>query len=88
MSRDEGEEEEGKLFVLTVSLYLKALSLSRVTVVREGMSVDEDRKTDITLQSDGTRIEECITVVPFTSECCEFRQIYSSFLFIITTSHD
>ena len=68
MSRDEGEEEEGKLFVLTVSLYLKALSLSRVTVVREGMSVDEDRKTDITLQSDGTRIEECITVVPFTSE--------------------
>ena len=68
MSRDEGEEEEGELFVLTVSLYLKALSLSRVTVVREGMSVDEDRKTDITLQSDGTRIEECITVVPFTSE--------------------
>ena len=68
MSRDEGEEEEGKLFVLTVSLYLKALSLSRVTVVREGMSVGEDRKTDITLQSDGTRIEECITVVPFTSE--------------------
>ena len=43
-------------------------SLLRATVVREGMSVDEDRKTDITLQSDGTRIEECITVVPFSSE--------------------
>ena len=41
MSRSEGEEEE-ELFVWMVFLYLKAHSLSRVTVVREGMSVCED----------------------------------------------
>ena len=67
MSRDEGEEEEG-LFVWTVFLCLKALLLSRLTVVREGMSVCEDRVTGSTLQSDGTRILKCITVTPFSSE--------------------
>ena len=87
MSRDKGEEGEA-LLVWTVSLQRKAFSLLRRTVVREGMSVDEDRKTDSTLQSDDTRIAECPTVIPFSSKCCEFRQIYSSLLFIITTSHD
>ena len=52
------------------------------------MSVDEDGKTDITLQSDGTRILECATVISFSSECSEFRQVYSSSHFITTTSHD
>ena len=42
MSRNDGEEGEG-LFVLTVFLCLKALLLSRATVVREGMSVCEGR---------------------------------------------
>ena len=37
MSRNEEEEEE-ELFVWRVFLYVKALALSRVTVVREGMS--------------------------------------------------
>ncbi len=41
-----------------------------------------------TLQSDVTRILECITVTPFSSECCEFRQVYSSLHSIITTLHD
>ena len=86
MSRDEGDEGEG-LFVWTVFFSEKALSLSRVTVVREGMSVCEDRVIGNTLQSDGTRIVECITVISFSSECCEFRQVYSSLHFITTTSH-
>ena len=59
-----------------------------MTVVREGMSVCEDRVLGSTLQSDDTRIAECITVTPFSSECCEFGQVYSSLHFIITTSHD
>ena len=37
MSRNEKEKKE-ELFVLRVVFYLKALDLSRVTVVREGMS--------------------------------------------------
>ena len=37
MSRNEEEEEE-ELFVWRVSFFLKANDLSRVTVVREGMS--------------------------------------------------
>ena len=61
MSRNEGEEEE-ELFVWTVFWHLKAYSLSRVTVVREGMSADEVRVIRNTLQSDGTRIKECNTV--------------------------
>ena len=56
-------------------------------MVREGMSVCEDRGIRNTLQSDGTRIVECITVTPFSSECFEFRQVYSSLHFIIITSH-
>ena len=67
MSRDEGEEEEG-LFVWTVLLNSKAYSLSRVTVVREGMSACEDKVIGNTLQSDDSRIAECVNVTPFSSE--------------------
>ena len=42
MSRSEGEEEE-ELLVWMVSLYLKAYFSLRATVLREGMSVCEDR---------------------------------------------
>ena len=42
MSRNEGEEEGEKLFVWMVFFSEKAHSLSRVTVVREGMSVCEE----------------------------------------------
>ena len=55
--------------------------------MREGMSADEGRVIGSTLQSDDTRIMECVTVFPFSSECCEFRQVYSSLHFIIITSH-
>ena len=55
--------------------------------MREGMSVCEDRVIGNTLQSDDMEIVECITVTPFSSECCEFGQVYSSVPFIITTSH-
>ena len=75
------------LLVWTVFLHLKAFHWS-VTVVREGMSVDEDRVIRNTFQSDGTRITECFTVYPFCSECSEFRQLYSSVHLIITTLHD
>ena len=84
MSRDEGEEEE-ELFVLTVFFSLKAPFLLRRTVVREDMSMSEDRVIGNTLQSDDTRIAEC-AINP--SECSEFRQVYSSLHFIIITSHD
>ena len=84
MSRHEGGEEE-ELFVWMVFLHWNPYSFSRVTVVREGKSVCEDRVIGITLQSDGTRMLECITP---SSKCNEFRQVYSSFHFIITTSHD
>ena len=57
ISRNEGEEGE-ELFVWTVFLFLKAFSLSRSTVVREGMSASENRVIGNTLQSDGTRITE------------------------------
>ena len=67
MSRNEGGKGEA-LFVWMVFLNLKAYSLSRVTVVREGMSADEVRVIRNTLQSDGTRIAECITVIPFSNE--------------------
>ena len=87
MSRDEGGEEE-ELLIWTVFLHLKAFFLLRVTVVREGMSVCEGRVIGSTLQSDETRRVECITVIPFSSEWCEFRQVYSSLHFIIITSHD
>ena len=67
MSRNEGEEEEG-LFVWTVFFSEKAYSLSRLTVVREGMSVDEDGMIGSTLQSDRMGIVECPTVISFSSE--------------------
>ena len=67
MSRKEGKEGE-KLFVWMVFLSLKAHSLPRVTVLREGMSVGEDRVIGNTLQSDRTRILECATVFPFSCE--------------------
>ena len=57
MSRNEGGEEE-ELLVWTVALDRNAFFLLRVTSVREGMSVGEDRVKGNTLQSDGTRIEE------------------------------
>ena len=40
--------------------------------MREGMSVCEDEVIGNTLQSDDTRIAECITVLS-SSECSEFR---------------
>ena len=86
MSRNEGEEEEG-LFVWRVFLHLKAHTLSRVTVEREGMSVGEDRMIGSTFQSDETKLEECETILG-SSECSEFRQVYSSVHLIITTSHN
>ena len=67
MSRNEGEEGEG-LFVWMILWHWNAYSLSRVTVVREGMSVCEGRVIGNTLQSDGTRIAECTTVPRFSSE--------------------
>ena len=87
MSRNEGEKEE-ELLVRTVFLHWKELYLSRVTVVREGMSVCEDRVIGSTLKSDRTRIVECVTVFSFSSEFSEFGQVYSSARSIITTSHD
>ena len=57
MSRNEREEEE-ELLVRTVFFLLKVNSFSRVTVVREGMSVCEDRVKGTTLQSDDTRFTE------------------------------
>ena len=60
-----------------VFFFLKAYLLRRVTVVREGMSVDEDRVIGNTLQSDDTRRVECVTIVTFSSECCKFGQVYS-----------
>ena len=74
MSRDEKEEGE-ELFVWTTFLCLNALLLSRVTVVREGMSIGEDRNNGTTLQSDGTRTEECAAEYPFSSERGEFGQV-------------
>ena len=55
------------------------------------MSVGKDGVIGNTLQSDGTRIEECGTAVNTksnSSERCEFRQVYSSLHLIVTTSHD
>ena len=67
MSRNEGEEGE-ELLVLMVFFFEKAHPLRRVTVVREGMSICEDRVIGNTLQLDDARIEECPTVIPFSSE--------------------
>ena len=67
MSRNEGEEGE-TLFVWTAFLHWNAYSLSRETVVREGISVSKDGVNGNTLQSDDTRTEECVTVTPISSE--------------------
>ena len=67
MSRNEVGEEE-RLLVWTVLLSLKVALLQRITVVREGMSVCEDRVNGNTLQSDDTGIAERSTVIPFSSE--------------------
>ena len=67
MSRNEGEEKE-QLSVMTAFFIEKACLLLRVKVVREGMSVGEDRVIRNTLQIDDTRIEECTTVISFSSE--------------------
>ena len=71
MSRNEGEEEE-ELLVWMVFFFAKAWSSPRVTVVREGKSACEDRVIGNTLQSDDTRIVECVTITPFSSEFSEF----------------
>ena len=48
---------------------VKAYLLSKVTVLREGMSIYEDRVIDNTLQSNDARIAECTTtVIHFSSE--------------------
>ena len=67
MSRNEREEEE-ELLVWMVLFSLKAYFSLMVIVLREGMSVGEDRMIGSTLQSDDARILECATVVPFSSE--------------------
>ena len=67
MSRNEREEEEA-LLVWMVFFFAKAWSSSRETLVREGMSVCEDGVIGNTLQSDETRIAECITEIPFSCE--------------------
>ena len=67
MSRNEEEEEE-ELLVWRIFFSEKAHPLVRVTVVREGMSVCEDRVIGNTLQNDGKRKKECNTVFPFSSE--------------------
>lgn len=67
MSRNGGKKKKG-LFALTVFFLKKAHPLLRVTVVRESISVCEDRVITNTLQSDVTRITECPTATPFSSE--------------------
>ena len=69
-------------FLVFESIFLVKIDSSE----RESMSVGEDRVIGNTLQSDVTRIIECTTVF-ISSECCEFRQVYSSVRFIIITSH-
>ena len=67
MSSGEGLMDE-MLLVWMSSLCLKACSFTRTTVVREGMSGCEGRVIGNTLQSDGTRILECATVLSFSGE--------------------
>ena len=87
MSSGEGLMDE-MLLVWMSSLWMKAFPFTRTTFVREGMSVYEERVIGNTLQSDVTRIAECPTVISFSGECSEFRQVYSSLHFSIPTSHD
>ncbi len=60
MSRNERMEEK-QLSVMTAFFIEKAYLSLRATVVREGMSVGEDRVIGSTLQIDGTRKTECNT---------------------------
>ena len=62
------ERRKEELLVWMVYFQRKAFSLLRRTVVRECMSVCEDGMIGSTLQSDGTRILKCVTVIPFSSE--------------------
>ena len=62
------ERRKEELLVWTVFFSVKEYFSPRVTVLSEGMSVGEGRVIGSTLQSDGTRIEECTTVIPFSSE--------------------
>ena len=55
--------------------------------MREGMSVCHRKRTENTLQRDGTRIAERVTTTN-SGEGCEFGQVYSSLHLIILTSHD
>ena len=57
-------------------------------MVMEGKSSCNSKTEEPTLKSDVMRMKECTTVLPFSSECSEFRQVYSSLHLIITTSHD
>ena len=62
--------------MVTSLLYWNARPLIRVTVVRRGMSNDYQSRRRITLESDVTRISECVTVInTTTSECCEFGHV-------------
>ena len=67
MSRNEGDEEM-ELLARTILLHLKTYSSLRVTVVREGMSVGEERDIRNALQNDGTRIAEYVIVFSISSE--------------------
>ena len=67
MSRNEGDEEM-ELLVRTFFLHLKTNSVLRVTVVREGMSIGEDREKRNTLQNDGRRTVEYAIVFSISSE--------------------
>mgnify|MGYP000362211301 FL=1 len=66
MSRNEGDEEM-ELLVRTFFLHLKTNSVLRVTVVREGMSIGEDREKRNTLQNDGRRTVEYAIVFSISS---------------------
>ena len=86
MSRNEEEKRE-ELFVWRVCFHENAMYSLRETVVREGMSANEERENGKTLQSDGLRIAEWATVSN-GGKWREPRQVYSSVQFIIITSHD
>ena len=53
--------------MVTSFLYWNARPLIRVTVVRRGMSNDYRSRMRITLESDVTRISECVTVINTTT---------------------
>ena len=56
-----------ELLVRTFFLHLKTNSVLRVTVVREGMSIGEDREKRNTLQNDGRRTVEYAIVFSISS---------------------